>query len=67
MDTSSPFAKDIGSGIMRGLSKIIFAAILLLETVAIPKLSATGFNQEKNIVYGHKHGLGLLMDVFSPE
>ena len=52
---------------MRDLSKTIFAAILLLETVAIPKLSAIGFNQEKNIVYGHKHGLGLLMDVFMPE
>ena len=45
---------------MRDLSKTIFAAILILETVAIPKLSAAGFTQEKNIVYGHKHGLGLL-------
>ena len=52
---------------MRDLSKTIFAAILILETVAIPKLSAAGFTQEKNIVYGHKHGLGLLMDVFRPE
>ena len=52
---------------MRGLSKTIFAAILILETVAIPKLSAAGFTQEKNIVYGHKHGLGLLMDVFRPK
>ena len=52
---------------MRKLFKTILAAIFFTGIVVIPKLSAAGFTQEKNIVYGHKHGLGLLMDVFSPE
>ena len=67
MDTQSPFAKDIESGIVSSLSNALLVAILFTETVAISKLSAAGFTQQENIVYGHKHGLGLLMDVFTPE
>ncbi len=52
---------------MSSLSNALLVAILFTETVAISKLSAAGFTQQENIVYGHKHGLGLLMDVFTPE
>ena len=67
MGTSAPLANDAQGGIMSSSSNTLLAAILLTGTVVISKLSAADFTQQENIVYGHKHGLGLLMDVFTPE
>ena len=67
MDTPGNFAKNIESGIMSSSSKVLLAVIFITGTSGISKISAADFIQQENIVYGNKHGLGLLMDVFTPE
>jgi len=47
-------------------STATFVTLLLAVTTVVPNPSAAEFIQKKNIVYGHKDGLGLLMDVFTP-
>ena len=59
--------RGVGCSILVHSAALLCGCIFFTGIVVIPKLSAAGFTQEKNIVYGHKHGLGLLMDVFSPE
>ena len=47
-------------------STATLVALILAATIAVPNPGAAEYTQQENIVYGHKDGLGLLMDVFTP-
>ena len=63
MDAPNPLAE---SGMMSRSSTATLVALLLAATIAVPNPGAAEYTQQENIVYGHKDGLGLLMDVFTP-
>ena len=47
-------------------STATLVALILAATIAVPNPGAAEYTKQENIVYGHKDGLGLLMDVFTP-
>ena len=51
---------------MIGTAKSTVTAVALASLGIIAAPTAAEFSQQENIIYGHKHGLGLLMDVFTP-
>ena len=63
MDAPNPLAE---SGMMSRSSTATLVALILAATIAVPNPGAGEYTQQENIVYGHKDGLGLLMDVFTP-
>ena len=63
MDAPNPLAE---SGMMSRSSTATLVALILAATIAVPNPGAAEYTQQENIVYGHKDGLGLLMDVFTP-